>query len=85
MIGRYRRQNQLGQGITEYINVLALIALAAVGVSSLFGENLRAIFAGAANGLAGETNQRIKSQQAHQRHMRKRGLGNFNADNGGGS
>jgi pilus assembly protein Flp/PilA len=83
MIGRYR--NQVGQGTSEYIVVVALIGIAAIGVVSLFGENLRAIFAGAANALAGNTNERIKSQQAHQRHTRKKTLGDFMLDNGGGS
>jgi pilus assembly protein Flp/PilA len=83
MIGRNR--NELGQGTSEYIIVVALIGIAAIGVVSLFGENLRAVFATATNALGGNTSERTKSQQAHQRHTRKRTLGDFMQDNGGGS
>ncbi len=43
-----------GQGMTEYIIIVALIAIAAIGVVSLFGDNIRALFATSANALAGE-------------------------------
>ena len=32
-----------GQGMTEYIIIVALIAIAAIGVVSLFGDNIRAL------------------------------------------
>ena len=43
-----------GQGMTEYIIIVALIAIAAIGVVSLFGDNIRALFATSANALAGD-------------------------------
>jgi pilus assembly protein Flp/PilA len=42
-----------GQGMTEYIIIVALIAIAAIGVVSLFGDNIRALFGTSANALAG--------------------------------
>ena len=42
-----------GQGMTEYIIIVALIAIAAIGVVSLFGDNIRALFATSTNALAG--------------------------------
>ena len=40
-----------GQGMTEYIIIVALIAIAAIGVVSLFGDNIRKLFATSANAL----------------------------------
>jgi len=35
------RVKQLGQGMTEYIIIVALIAIAAIAVYSIFGETVR--------------------------------------------
>lgn len=43
-----------GQGMTEYIIIVALIAIAAIGVITLFGDNIRKLFGAAADGVAGE-------------------------------
>lgn len=43
-----------GQGMTEYIIIVALIAIAAIGVITLFGDNLRKLFGAAADATAGE-------------------------------
>jgi pilus assembly protein Flp/PilA len=45
-----------GQGMTEYIIIVALIAIAAIGVITLFGNNIRRLFGASADALAGETN-----------------------------
>ncbi len=47
------RKNKLGQGMTEYIIIVALIAIAAITVISVFGDNLRAQFGNAASALGG--------------------------------
>ena len=39
--GRPRRLNQRGQGKTEYIIIVALIVIAAIGVYSFFGQTTR--------------------------------------------
>ncbi len=43
-----------GQGMTEYIIIVALIAIAAVGVVTLFGNNIRKLFGASANVLSGK-------------------------------
>jgi Flp pilus assembly pilin Flp len=48
------RKNR-GQGMTEYIIIVALIAIAAIGVITLFGNNIRRLFGASADALAGET------------------------------
>lgn len=58
-IARFRRtaqklgKKQLGQGMTEYIIIVALIAVAAIGVYSMFGETIRGQVAGLAGEVAG--------------------------------
>lgn len=49
-----RRRAARGQGMTEYIIIVALIAIAAIGVITLFGDNLRKLFGVAADAIAGE-------------------------------
>jgi len=43
-----------GQGMTEYIIIVALIAIAAIGVITLFGDNIRKLFGASSTALAGE-------------------------------
>ncbi len=45
---------QAGQGMTEYIIIVALIAVAAIGVYSYFGQTLRQQTAGMAAEMAGQ-------------------------------
>jgi Tfp pilus assembly protein PilV len=49
-----RKQRQRGQGMTEYIIVVALIAVAAIAVYQLFGQVVRAQTAAMARELAGQ-------------------------------
>jgi pilus assembly protein Flp/PilA len=71
--------------MTEYIVVVALIAISCIGVVSLFGDDIRMLFAGAANALAGNENVVVKTQEAHQRHRHHKNLKNFGEDNQGAS
>jgi hypothetical protein len=45
---------QLGQGMTEYIIIVALIAIAAIAVYSIFGDVIRGQVGGMAQELAGK-------------------------------
>jgi Flp pilus assembly pilin Flp len=49
---RYLRQ--LGQGMTEYIIIVALIAIAAIAAYSFFGDTLRSQVGGMAQEMAGQ-------------------------------
>lgn len=44
-----------GQGMTEYIIITALIAVAAIGVYSMFGKTVRHQMAGMAQEMAGKS------------------------------
>ena len=49
-----RNRRNRGQGMTEYIIIVALIAIAAIAVVTLFGDNIRRLFATSTSGaLAG--------------------------------
>jgi Tfp pilus assembly protein FimT len=47
-------RRERGQGMTEYIIVVALIAIAAIGVYTAFGKTLRGQMAVTAQSLAGK-------------------------------
>ncbi|MDO8331322.1 MAG: hypothetical protein Q7T36_12710 [Fluviicoccus sp.] len=48
--------NQRGQGMTEYIIIVALIAVAAIGAFRFFGQTVRTQAAVAANEIGGNDN-----------------------------
>ena len=79
------RSRQCGQGMTEYIIIVALVAVGAIGVYNLFGRTVRDQTSAIACGLAGNqgcstagstaagtdaTNSRTQADQAQ-------GLSNF--------
>jgi Flp pilus assembly pilin Flp len=45
---------QKGQGMTEYIIIVALIAVSAIGVYSFFGQTIRNQVAGLSSEIAGQ-------------------------------
>lgn len=51
---RSKLRSQRGQGMTEYIIVVALVAIAAIAVYQLFGQVIRSQTAAMAKELAGE-------------------------------
>ncbi len=79
---RFRRDNS-GQGMTEYIIIVALIAIAAIGVVTIFGDNIRDLFAGATNALAGEKKVTVGTEKASKEHTKTRNLKNFAEHNEG--
>jgi Tfp pilus assembly protein FimT len=50
-----QHNRQRGQGMTEYIIVVALVAIAAIGVYTAFGKTLRGQMAVTAQSLAGKS------------------------------
>ena len=72
-----------GQGMTEYIIIVALIAIAAIGVVSLFGDNIRALFATSANALAGNEASDTNTTQASATHYQHENLKTFGQNSAG--
>lgn len=58
---RTRRDRQQGQGMTEYIIIVALVAVAAIAVYQSFGRVIRSQTAAIANELAGESSRKAIS------------------------
>lgn len=55
MIKFQRATSQRGQGMTEYIIIVALIAVAAIGVYSYFGQTIKSQTSGMAQEMAGKS------------------------------
>lgn len=49
-----RNRRQRGQGMTEYIIIVALIAIGTIAMVTVFGDNLRALFGASSNALVGQ-------------------------------
>lgn len=64
-------RNQSGQGMTEYIIIVALIAIAAIGVVTIFGDNIRKMFGASVDALAGQatSNTGAKKSDAASKHQ----------------
>jgi Flp pilus assembly pilin Flp len=56
--------DQRGQGMTEYIIMVALIAIAAISIYTLFGKQIRSVVAGIGGQLAGNTDSEATSYEA---------------------
>lgn len=52
-----RKFKQLGQGMTEYIIIVALIAIAGIAIFTLFGDVIREQMGVMTEELAGDTDQ----------------------------
>lgn len=57
-------RNQSGQGMTEYIIIVALIAIAAIAAFSFFGKTVRNQTAAMSESLAGDAGKAADSTKA---------------------
>lgn len=53
---RISKSNRRGQGLTEYIIIVALIAIASIGVITRFSDNIKALIGMAIDALASRDN-----------------------------
>jgi Flp pilus assembly pilin Flp len=75
-------QRQLGQGMTEYIIIVALIAIAAIGVYQFFGQTVRSQTSAIVNELAGQDgttaiNAAKTAAEATTKERDSKGLSNY--------
>ncbi|MFL5322160.1 MAG: hypothetical protein ACJ790_21060 [Myxococcaceae bacterium] len=70
-----------GQGMTEYIIIVALIAIAAIGVITLFGDNIRRLFGSSADALGGDTAISNPNTTSSSAVTKKKGLKDFGNQN----
>ncbi len=84
-VSRRRRRSlpARAQALSEAILILALVAIATVGIVGLFGDNLRRLFAGSSDSLAGG-DKVVNAGHGH-RSSQKRTLKNFGETGSAGS
>lgn len=73
----WRRES--GQGMTEYVVVVALVAVAAIAIVGLFGQQLRANFYAMTRALAGHESKTPDKSDAAERETAKKDLSDFAA------
>ena len=61
-----KQLKQLGQGMTEYIIIVALIAITAIAAYGFFGDTLRSQLGGMAEELSGKDGTAAKTQSQGQ-------------------
>jgi Flp pilus assembly pilin Flp len=78
---------QVGQGMTEYLVIVSIVAVAAIGVYSLFGQTVRNQTAGLAMELSGQDaagaigNAQTNANTAQTNANARKGLDNYNLQN----
>lgn len=80
-------RQQAGQGMTEYVIIVALIAVAAIAVFQFFGQTIRSQTAGIAQEVSGKSaqsaisNAQSSADSATTEGTTKKGLGAYTNDN----
>ncbi|MEW6720169.1 MAG: hypothetical protein AB1346_06955 [Thermodesulfobacteriota bacterium] len=54
-------RNRRGQGLTEYIIITALVAIAAIGIVNIFGNQLRNQFHTIVTAMSGSVDKKVES------------------------
>ena len=75
-------RSQKGQGMSEYLIIVALIAIAAIGVVTVFGRDIRELFSGTTDSLAGNqaNNTAVKARVKANKNLKS--FGKYNAATG---
>ncbi|HYS10070.1 MAG TPA: hypothetical protein VEP66_15110 [Myxococcales bacterium] len=75
-------QTESGQGLSEYLIIVALVAIAAIGVVTVFGRDIRELFAGTTDSLAGNqaSNTARKANVKASKNLKT--FGKYNATSG---
>jgi Flp pilus assembly pilin Flp len=75
-IGKGRK----GQGLTEYIIIVALVAIAAIGITNLFGNQLRNQFATIITAMSGSSKEKVVSLKGEaEKEMNRKSLADYAA------
>jgi pilus assembly protein Flp/PilA len=71
------RGKSRGQGMVEYAIIVALIAVAAIGVVTIFGDNIRSLFGASAQAIAGKTDVQNQGDNSDHSNLRRKTLKTF--------
>jgi len=71
-----------GQGLSEYLIIVALVAIAAIGVVTVFGRDIRELFAGTTDSLAGNQASNTAKKATVKSNKNLKSFGKYNAASG---
>jgi Flp pilus assembly pilin Flp len=74
-------RSQKGQGMSEYLIIVALIAIAAIGVVTVFGRDIRELFSTTTDSLAGNQANN-NSKKAIVKNKNLKSFGKYTAGTG---
>ena len=73
---------QSGQGLSEYLIIVALVAIAAIGVVTVFGRDIRELFSGTTDSLAGNQASNTARKATVKASKSLKTFGKYNASTG---
>ena len=82
---RFVRQllgSQSGQGLSEYLIIVALVAIAAIGVVTVFGRDVRELFSGTTDSLAGNQASNTARKATVKANKNLKNFGKYSASSG---
>ncbi len=80
MIKRNKKTKQLGQGMTEYLLIVALVAVSGIAIIRTTSQNIKAGFAKVANALQGKNNGNVRTENINKSEWESKNMNNFNED-----
>ncbi len=69
-------RNNSGQGLIEYLIIVALMAVATIGIVRVMGQTVSAKFATITHSLQGRTKS-VKTERIEESHHKNKDLGDF--------
>ena len=73
-------KNKKGQGLIEYLIIVAIVAIGSIAVIKVVGANLDVQFANVAQALGGKESRKKEAHEVTDNVYKKRDLGNFFED-----
>ncbi len=74
------RKNSKGQGLIEYLVIVAIVAVGSIAVIKVVGANINVQFANIAQALGGKSSTKIEAHDVTETMYRKKDLGSFFED-----
>jgi len=75
-------KSESGQGLSEYLIIVALVAVAAIGVVTVFGRDIRELFSGTTDSLAGNQASNTARKATVKASKNLKTFGKYNASTG---
>ncbi|MNJ99848.1 hypothetical protein D3C87_176290 [compost metagenome] len=70
-------KNNKGQGLVEYLIIVAIVAVGSIAVMKVVGANVRVQFANVAQALGGNNSQKKNAHEVTDAMIKKRDFSNF--------